>query len=485
MVRERYGSLLRPCLLLGSCTRVSIARIISSNEVLLLVMQHGDIAFASTILWLHKNAYRRQFTRVTRGQELGAYYHPLFQRSNPQLSLEMACHQQGKTHQESEPMNPVVFGIATPAMIRHGFADIPDCPHDSKLNLLPPTGQVVTDINHVSTNEATTPSSSPPFARRPRPVITKEFEALLQQSRHQQLQSRMATPAVSASAQVISTSSSDSNISGGHHEHKLALMIQQQLQGTATASNFSSSAQADTSTSSLNSIISGGSPEHHRIRMLQQQLEALQRQLMDRQQAHQQSNLPLSFMPGIEQSNRAQNSTQIQHSIVAESSTRYTSGMAERNRCHNLQHSSDMMERMEPIGGGHANATHMFGMSYDVANLPASHGEAGDTALGQSHHLGTGGTPSANNSIFCAEGNYTWPPDIPFEVSAAHREVIGDLDPIPIATNNDYHEFPTWMPPQQQQLDQTQTRQRRRGSESVEDEELQHLTDDSHDLRKG
>lgn len=420
---------------------------------------------------------RWQFTRVTRGQEIGAYYHPLFQRSKPHLSLEMSCHQ-SRTHQESEPMNPVVFGIATPAMIRHGFAAIPDRPHASKLNRLTPTGQDIPDINLVSTNEATTSSSSPSCARRYLPAMTKEFEALLQQVTHQQRQSTMATPAVSDSGAVISTSSSDSNISGGHHEHNLALLIQHQL-GVARASTFSSSSQADTSTSSLNSIISNGYPEHHRIRILQQQLEALQRQLMDRQQTPLQSDLPLSFMSVIEQSNRAQNSTQTQHSMVAESSTSHiASGMAERNLGHYRQNPSDMMGGMETIGGGHANATHMLGTTYDVTSL---RGEAGVAARGESHHLGTGATPLMNNSFFCSEGTYAWPPDIPFEVSAARHEVIGDLDPTPIATNN-YHEYATWIPPQQQQSHQT--RQGHRGSESAGEEELHHLTGDSHDLLK-
>eukprot|EP00539_Tryblionella_compressa_P009484 CAMPEP_0178787172 /NCGR_PEP_ID=MMETSP0745-20121128/5713_1 /TAXON_ID=913974 /ORGANISM="Nitzschia punctata, Strain CCMP561" /LENGTH=514 /DNA_ID=CAMNT_0020445005 /DNA_START=41 /DNA_END=1585 /DNA_ORIENTATION=+ len=65
---------------------------------------------------------RWNFTRVTRGPETGSYYHPLFQRGNEQLCSEMTCSAPA-TGQHSEPMNPVALGIATPAMIQHGFIE--------------------------------------------------------------------------------------------------------------------------------------------------------------------------------------------------------------------------------------------------------------------------------------------------------------------------------------------------------------------------
>eukprot|EP00529_Nitzschia_sp_RCC80_P016551 CAMPEP_0113481826 /NCGR_PEP_ID=MMETSP0014_2-20120614/22606_1 /TAXON_ID=2857 /ORGANISM="Nitzschia sp." /LENGTH=657 /DNA_ID=CAMNT_0000375329 /DNA_START=335 /DNA_END=2308 /DNA_ORIENTATION=+ /assembly_acc=CAM_ASM_000159 len=71
---------------------------------------------------------RWNFTRVTRGPETGAYYHPMFQRGQLELCLMMTCHDARSVSSSSdgvhgETMNPVALGIATPGMINHGFVD--------------------------------------------------------------------------------------------------------------------------------------------------------------------------------------------------------------------------------------------------------------------------------------------------------------------------------------------------------------------------
>eukprot|EP00934_Nitzschia_sp_Nitz4_P004350 Nitzschia sp. Nitz4//scaffold18_size181773//161999//163555//NITZ4_001941-RA/size181773-processed-gene-0.29-mRNA-1//1//CDS//3329540089//4340//frame0 len=66
---------------------------------------------------------RWSFTRVTRGSEVGAYYHPLFQRDNKALCSQMTCIG-SKTPQSIEPLNPVALGLATPNMISHGLSAV-------------------------------------------------------------------------------------------------------------------------------------------------------------------------------------------------------------------------------------------------------------------------------------------------------------------------------------------------------------------------
>lgn len=63
---------------------------------------------------------RWNFTRVTRGDEVGAYYHPLFKREDKELCLQMNC-LGSKMAQNLEPLNPVALGLATPKMIEHGL----------------------------------------------------------------------------------------------------------------------------------------------------------------------------------------------------------------------------------------------------------------------------------------------------------------------------------------------------------------------------
>jgi hypothetical protein len=61
---------------------------------------------------------RWNFTRVTRGPEAGAYYHPLFQRENQQLCMQMTCIG-AKDSQQQEPMNPIALGLVTPSMLQN------------------------------------------------------------------------------------------------------------------------------------------------------------------------------------------------------------------------------------------------------------------------------------------------------------------------------------------------------------------------------
>ncbi len=63
---------------------------------------------------------RWNFTRVTRGDEVGSYYHPLFQRGKTELCMQMTC-MGSKTTQSMEPLNPVALGLATPKMIEQGL----------------------------------------------------------------------------------------------------------------------------------------------------------------------------------------------------------------------------------------------------------------------------------------------------------------------------------------------------------------------------
>jgi hypothetical protein len=54
--------------------------------------------------------FHRSFTRVTRGPENGAYYHPLFQKNNFRLCTRMSCID-SKAPQAIQPMNPVALGL--------------------------------------------------------------------------------------------------------------------------------------------------------------------------------------------------------------------------------------------------------------------------------------------------------------------------------------------------------------------------------------
>jgi hypothetical protein len=63
---------------------------------------------------------RWSFTRVTRGEEVGAYYHPMFQKGNHHMCMKMTC-MGSKAPQSLEPLNPVALGLATPQMVERGF----------------------------------------------------------------------------------------------------------------------------------------------------------------------------------------------------------------------------------------------------------------------------------------------------------------------------------------------------------------------------
>jgi hypothetical protein len=56
---------------------------------------------------------RWSFTRVTRGPETGAYYHPHFQKDNPSMSMQMSCIN-SKSSQQIQPMNPIALGLGMP-----------------------------------------------------------------------------------------------------------------------------------------------------------------------------------------------------------------------------------------------------------------------------------------------------------------------------------------------------------------------------------
>jgi hypothetical protein len=55
----------------------------------------------------------REFIRVTRGPEVGAYYHPLFQKDEPEMCRKMSC-MASKSRQSIEPMNPIALGLSIP-----------------------------------------------------------------------------------------------------------------------------------------------------------------------------------------------------------------------------------------------------------------------------------------------------------------------------------------------------------------------------------
>jgi hypothetical protein len=61
-------------------------------------------------LFRNFNLFHRSFTRVTRGPENGAYYHPLFQKDNLQLCTGMRCID-SKASQAIQPMSPVALGL--------------------------------------------------------------------------------------------------------------------------------------------------------------------------------------------------------------------------------------------------------------------------------------------------------------------------------------------------------------------------------------
>jgi hypothetical protein len=57
----------------------------------------------------------RNFTRVTRGPEIGSYYHPLFRRDDPMLCLQMTCIH-SKSPQQLYPLDPVALGLGVAPM---------------------------------------------------------------------------------------------------------------------------------------------------------------------------------------------------------------------------------------------------------------------------------------------------------------------------------------------------------------------------------
>mmetsp|Transcript_11171 Transcript_11171/g.30613 ORF Transcript_11171/g.30613 Transcript_11171/m.30613 type:complete len:581 (+) Transcript_11171:72-1814(+) len=63
---------------------------------------------------------RWNFTRVTRGEEVGAYYHNLFRKGRKDLCMQMMC-MGSKVPQSLEPLNPVALGLATPNMVEQGL----------------------------------------------------------------------------------------------------------------------------------------------------------------------------------------------------------------------------------------------------------------------------------------------------------------------------------------------------------------------------
>lgn len=108
---------------------------------------------------------RWNFTRVTRGDEVGAYYHPLFKRENKDLCLQMNC-LGSKMAQNLEPLNPVALGLATPKMIEHGLLSgmVPRRNvHSTKKKKAAMPSQPQTNIVPPSSSSSGTPSSSALF----------------------------------------------------------------------------------------------------------------------------------------------------------------------------------------------------------------------------------------------------------------------------------------------------------------------------------
>ena len=58
------------------------------------------------------SASNREFIRVTRGSEVGAFYHPFFRKGEPELCKRMTC-MASKFRQAIQPMNPVALGLST------------------------------------------------------------------------------------------------------------------------------------------------------------------------------------------------------------------------------------------------------------------------------------------------------------------------------------------------------------------------------------
>lgn len=61
---------------------------------------------------------RWNFLRAASGDEIGAYYHPLFLRDRKELCSQMVCGQQVA---QPPPLNTMALGLATPNMIEQGF----------------------------------------------------------------------------------------------------------------------------------------------------------------------------------------------------------------------------------------------------------------------------------------------------------------------------------------------------------------------------
>jgi hypothetical protein len=80
----------------------------------------------------------RNFTRVTRGPETGAYYHPLFQRDNTNMALQMACIN-SKSAQQLQPMDPIALGMGV--IPQPGISAIQASAATAALNVpFPPVG---------------------------------------------------------------------------------------------------------------------------------------------------------------------------------------------------------------------------------------------------------------------------------------------------------------------------------------------------------
>jgi hypothetical protein len=322
-------------------------------------------------------------------------------------------------------MNPAVLGIATPAMIKHGFADISG--HAGA------TGSMATTIASDATTQRTTPaelvdgegnSTVADFAAsRAAPAVntSREFEALLEQSRL-----RRETIGLAASAATSARTSGE-----------------------------------DVSTSPSDSDISGGNSEQYGIRrMLQHQLQAMQAQLTEQQQNPQRYNSDASLQSGAQSFLTVQDCTQQQlMSSGAESSTRGASVMG----CHSSHHSHDTMTTiMSPAAAGAAVAhSNALGLTQGL-----SHGSDGP---GPAHQGGQGTVPRpyydsseetetvANNPNFGDAGAVAWPTRFlggeRSGADAVHRQgsLWGDLDPTPIAMHSAYQQFQQHHPPQTEQ----------------------------------
>lgn len=350
-------------------------------------------------------SFHRQFTRITRGPELGAYFHPLFQRSNPHLTLEMTCNA-GRSNQQNETMNPEVLGMATPQMIRYGFASASSEP-PTQMKTNGSEGSFQLQMSEPDFNFAGQASAAAASQQLPSQVISRELEALLQQS----LQPRDTRAGSEA----------------------LTAPLTPALRGVVSSSSSSS-----------NSNISGMISDHHRIMLLQLELQNLQRQL-DHERNPQQSMIPLSsLLSGTTSFPAMQNSTINGQSVTSpDTDTAATS----RNGIptmmgQDFNYASMVPTLMASTGGASANLV--------VPSQIFSDSRGNDLSMPHLSNSGQATTLTKNLDVNTVGDNsvFRWPPTgvvVPVSHTAQHNshgDLFDDVHPIPIAEIAANQRFP-------------------------------------------